>query len=108
MDSTDIPADLGLHWSHGYIQLPNWRFYYYIPEKQIEEKKQQELRQNNHKDESTWADKFSQHQPAPFPEQPREMGQGDKLNTSIDHVTGLLDTGRVHSAPEGDPDEQYI
>ncbi|XP_060602947.1 trichohyalin-like isoform X3 [Ruditapes philippinarum] len=74
-------------------------------EKQIEEKKQQELRQNNHKDESTWADKFSQHQPAPFPEQPREIGQGDKLNTSIDHVTGLLDTGRVHSAPEGDPDE---
>ncbi|XP_045166612.2 trichohyalin-like isoform X3 [Mercenaria mercenaria] len=72
-------------------------------ERQIEEKRQMETKQKETKTEDTWADKFGQsHRPMPFPEQPRETGLGDKLNTSTDHVGALLETARVQSAPEGD------
>ncbi|KAL4226045.1 post-embryonic retina morphogenesis in camera-type eye [Mactra antiquata] len=82
-------------------------------EKQIEEKRQLEMKKLEPVEKDTWADKFgSSYRPAPFPEQAKDTTATaaiDPFNTSSDQTAGggtlALESNRVQSAPDLNSDD---
>ena len=81
-------------WWHDHVFHSSWT------ERQIEEKKANELKQiEDMKVKETWADKLGQsHRPVPLPEQPTVVTAGESYG--VVETTYQPDTHRANSAPE--------